>query len=517
MQAFGAPGFIKINAAWFSQTERGTFAGIFGCMINLSRFLLFTLGPALLAGFTFLGICHVPPLHWRWLFWVPAGLAAVVAVVLALFVKDTPEEAGFTGLFPGGDGPRRHRRPRGHPHRVLADRHQPVVWIIAMAYACTGPCGKASTNGFRATSRRSSTWTCHSAAVPVDGFLIPFVASAGSLLSGVDLGPVVPGAAGAGGGVDLFHRRRRLPRRAAQAHGTVADHPSLVMISFTVNSTHSLLGPAAAMDIGGRKMAGFASGVIDSFQYLGAGLALKLLGWLLDKNWDYYFYFMAPFGLLGGILMWTIAHRRSLKKGDHPHRRAFPPVRRVVERGALAGPDDREFAAAGPRARRESAAATAAGELQSRERWVEVDPPPAGAGDAASSSQAASLDRWPCRPLIRCLSGQGAGVSACRRRGQWLASTTTTSQSRRCSRTCAGAWPRSVSQARLRRGANRSPVPAGREPEADRIPGVVRHGETAHLEIAEPERGAGLENLPGGPVARGRPARRGRWRRWRTA
>src|SRR3954467_9815002 len=38
MQAFGAPGMIKINAAWFSRTERGRFAGIFGFMINLGRF-----------------------------------------------------------------------------------------------------------------------------------------------------------------------------------------------------------------------------------------------------------------------------------------------------------------------------------------------------------------------------------------------------------------------------------------------------------------------------------------------
>ena len=76
-----------------------------------------------------------------------------------------------------------------------------------------------------------------------------------------------------------------------------------------------LLGPAAAMDIGGRKMAGFASGVIDSFQYFGASIALKALGWLLDLSWHYYFYYMAPFGLLGGFLMWTIAGRKSLKKG----------------------------------------------------------------------------------------------------------------------------------------------------------------------------------------------------------
>src|SRR3954468_8571618 len=75
MQAFGASGFVKINAAWFSQKERGTFAGIFGFMINLGRFGIFTFGPAALAGFTFLGMWSVPPLHWRWLFWIPAGVA----------------------------------------------------------------------------------------------------------------------------------------------------------------------------------------------------------------------------------------------------------------------------------------------------------------------------------------------------------------------------------------------------------------------------------------------------------
>ena len=68
VQAFGAPGFIKINAAWFSQTERGTFAGIFGFMINLGRLGMNYFGAALLAGFTFLGMWQVPALHWRWLF-----------------------------------------------------------------------------------------------------------------------------------------------------------------------------------------------------------------------------------------------------------------------------------------------------------------------------------------------------------------------------------------------------------------------------------------------------------------
>ena len=38
------------------------------------------------------------------------------------------------------------------------------------------------------------------------------------------------------------------------------------------------------MDIGGAKMAGFASGVIDSFQYFGGSLAGYFLGALLDQE-----------------------------------------------------------------------------------------------------------------------------------------------------------------------------------------------------------------------------------------
>ena len=137
MQAFGAPGMVKINAAWFGHRERGRFAGIFGFMINLGRFGIFKLGSALLAGFVFLGMWNVPPLHWRWLFYAPAAIAAVVAVGVAIFVKDTPEFAGYPSPNP-------QETQGGH---VQANASQvlktilsnPVVWIVASAYACTGP------------------------------------------------------------------------------------------------------------------------------------------------------------------------------------------------------------------------------------------------------------------------------------------------------------------------------------------------------------------------------------------
>ena len=311
MQAFGSPGMVKINAAWFGHRERGKFAGIFGFMINLGRFGIFKLGPALLAGFVFLGMWHVPPLHWRWLFYVPAAIAALVAVGLAIFVKDTPEQAGFPSPNPheteGGD-------VRADVGKVLMTiLSNPVVWIVASAYACTGAVRQSVDQWFPRMLNEVYHVDFQSAQFQVVGFLIPFVASAGSLISGylsdtVFQGRRAPVAAG------LYFIETAIILLATQFHTANSVVVFFILISLTANATHSILGTAAAMDIGGAKMAGFASGVIDSFQYFGGSLAGYFLGRLLDKSWDSYFYFMAPFGLIGGFLMLTILGRVSLTK-----------------------------------------------------------------------------------------------------------------------------------------------------------------------------------------------------------
>jgi sugar phosphate permease len=69
-------------------------------------------------------------------------------------------------------------------------------------------------------------------------------------------------------------------------------------------------------------MAGFALGLIDSFQYFGSSLAGYALGDLLDRSWGNYWYFMAPFGFIGGLLMLTIFGRIAPGSG---HQAAPPP------------------------------------------------------------------------------------------------------------------------------------------------------------------------------------------------
>jgi len=311
MQAFGAPGMVKINAAWFRHTERGGFAGIFGFMINLGRFGIFKLGPALLAGFTFLGLIQIPPLHWRWLFWIPAGIALVIGACMALIVKDKPEEANFPPVNPEEETSGQVQVKVFDVFKIIVTN--PVIWIVACAYACTGSVRQSLDQWFPRFLQEVHHVDYQSAQFQLVAFSIPFVASAGSLISGfisdkVFRGRRAPVAAG------LYFLETLVILSAAQFHSVNAAIFFLVLISLTANATHSILGTAAAMDIGGAKMAGFASGVIDSFQYFGGSLAGYFLGALLDRSWGNYFYFMAPFGIIGGLLMMSILGRVTLAK-----------------------------------------------------------------------------------------------------------------------------------------------------------------------------------------------------------
>src|SRR3954470_11117442 len=184
VQSFGAPGFIKINSSWFSEKQRGTFAGIFGFIINLGRLAANKLLPLLLAGFALGSLVQIPPQHWRWLFWVPAGIASVVAIVFAFVVKDTPEEAGFTALFKGEAD---HadvdvRSEIGVVFKQIVTNR--VVWVIAAAYACTGAVRQAVDQWFPVYFQEVHHLEMTGPKFQWLGYLIPLVASSGSLLSG---------------------------------------------------------------------------------------------------------------------------------------------------------------------------------------------------------------------------------------------------------------------------------------------------------------------------------------------
>lgn len=316
LQSFGAPGMVKMNAAWFAHRERGRFSGIFGFTINVGRAGIFTLGPALMAGFVFLGMLHVPPQHWRWVFWAPSIICTVMAVAMALIVKETPEEAGWSGVIAddtarGADGVRANF---GQVFRAIVTN--PVVWVIACAYACTGAVRQSVDQWFPRYMQDAYNLDLNSERFWFLALLIPCVASMGSLFSGYVSDIIFKGARAPVAAI-LYFLETGIILLAAQFHSVNSAILFFALISFTANSTHSILGSAAPMDLGGRRFAGFALGLIDSFQYFGGSLSGYFLGNALDHSLGNYFYFMAPFGAIGGVLMLTIlgkvTHAASVK------------------------------------------------------------------------------------------------------------------------------------------------------------------------------------------------------------
>ena len=319
-QAFGAPGMIKVNTAWFARSERGRFAGVFGLMIQVGQISINALGPWLLLGHTFIlfGRPIIVGGSWQWLFWVPPAIVGVVVVVMYVVVRNNPEEAGYTVRHDAAES-----RADAMHGEELAIRtvfstiiRKKMVWLTACAYFCTGFVRTAQYDWW--VVYFDQEWgldIATSTLVIITGALLPLTAFIGSISSGVISDTLFKGKR-APVAMTLYALESVVILGAALLLGS-ADTANarlaavfMLLISLTCNSTHSILGTAAAMDLGGRKMAGFAAGVIDSFQYFGATTAGYGLGRLIDYmvkhtalGWNAWFYSMLPFSIVGMLLM----------------------------------------------------------------------------------------------------------------------------------------------------------------------------------------------------------------------
>ncbi len=290
-QAFGASSLVKVNANWFRRDERGTFTGIFGLMIQIGRWATTALG-----GFI---IARKP---WPWAFIIPPIVTAVIAVLTWFTVADNPEDLGFPPVEPGA-----HKATHARViDAFLLVVRTPPLWFVAGAYFCTG----VVRYGLDLWWTKYLQKVHH---VPTDSPLFQIFAAAIPVAA-------VAGSFAAGAASDKLFGARRGPPAAIMYFGQfvvlllfiwrggpILSGVLLVAAQFFVNGPHSLLGGAAAMDFGGRKSAGSAAGLIDCFQYIGAGLAGVTLGSLIDRHgWSIWISSLVGFALIGSALMVAI-------------------------------------------------------------------------------------------------------------------------------------------------------------------------------------------------------------------
>lgn len=325
-QSFGAPGMVKINAAWFRRTERGTFAGIFGFMIQLGQVMSAKLSKFILAGFVIGGLV-VAQGDWRWLFIIPPILTLAVAIFMSFAAKPSPDEAGFPGVIEDElDNSAGVTVSLKESFKTIFTH--PLVWFYACAYACTGAVRTSSDQlailyfkeqlgmNMKTDIPAIVTWTL---------VAMPMAAVAGSLFSGWISDKFFKGHRSPVAMFLYFFEALVISIAAViLLKGLVGPTPAgiiagciiLILISLTANSTHSIVGAAAPMDIGGKKMAGFAAGVIDSFQYYGGAISLIITGRVLDATkaeygWTFWYAIMAGFGVMGGISMFLVMRKQK--------------------------------------------------------------------------------------------------------------------------------------------------------------------------------------------------------------
>ena len=328
-QSFGAPGMIKINAAWFKRQERGTFAGIFGFMIQLGQVTSSKLSPLILNGFS-VGILAIAPGQWRWLFIIPPLITLAVATFMSFATKPSPDDAGYPGVIVDEiDNSAGVTVSLKDSFRTIFTH--PLVWFYACAYACTGAVRTSSDQLAILYFQEQLHMDMKSNIPPTVAWTLaamPMAAVVGSMTSGWVS--------------DKFFKGHRSPvamslyffeavvigfAAVLLLKGLVGPTPAgiltgcgiLIAIALTANSTHSIVGAAAPMDIGGKKMAGFAAGVIDSFQYYGGAISLFLTGRVLDATktdhgWLFWYVIMASFGVIGGITMLLVMRKQRLLK-----------------------------------------------------------------------------------------------------------------------------------------------------------------------------------------------------------
>jgi OPA family glycerol-3-phosphate transporter-like MFS transporter len=303
-QAFGAPSIVKVNGNWFSISERGTFTGIFGLMIQFGRWAVTLLGGWL--------ILHFP---WPTVFWVPAALTSLFAVLAYFTVRDNPEDLGFPPADEHGAEDHRPASVGFVLRKVLGSR---VLWLVSLAYFCTGVVRHGLDQWYIAYLKETYDVGADSFSYALTAFGLPIAAVAGSFAAGILSDRLFQARRGPAAAI-MYYGQFVLLCIFTQVGGPVVSPVLLVVVQFFVNGPHSLLGGAAAMDFGGRKSAGFASGLIDCWQYIGGGLVGGLLmGRLLDEfGWSAWIVSLVSFALLGGILMTVIWKVKPQGHGGH--------------------------------------------------------------------------------------------------------------------------------------------------------------------------------------------------------
>jgi len=330
-QSFGAVAIVKVNASWFHVRERGTFGGIFGILISLGLYFAFDWCQAIVnatkagadeATLTWLqqamrfifGIGGSPVDQTWWVFFVPAAILVIFAILDIIIIRDEPVQAGFPNIYTADASAGEDDKPFSLSEILKKILTNKIILTIACIEFCTGVLRNGIMHWYKIFIQEYPGLVASDQVLPIHSFMD---ANWGLMLMLAG----VFGGMFAGTVSDRLFQSRRGPV-AALLYGFLFVGTSLmifsvggnqtllavavVWMSFAVIGTHGVLSGTSTMDFGGRRAAGTAVGLIDGFVYLGTGFQSISLGLITTRNWNWWPLFLVPFTLIGFILAMRI-------------------------------------------------------------------------------------------------------------------------------------------------------------------------------------------------------------------
>ncbi len=333
-QSFGAVAIVKVNASWFHVRERGVFGGIFGILISLGLFFAFDWGAAVVnatkavvdvdlnflqvALRSILGVAGSPIDQTWWVFFVPAAILVIFAILDLFIIKDNPSGAGYEDFYTADASAGEDDKPFRLWEILKKIVTNKIILTIAFIEFCTG----VLRNGIMHWYPIYLSGPLH---LPSDAFmrqhwgLILMLAGVfGGMVAGIMSDKVFGSRRGPVAGLlyGLMFFATLLMVFVVKSN-LVLLAVAAVTMSFCVIGTHGVLSGTSTMDFGGKRAAGTAVGMIDGFVYLGTGVQSFALGFITTANWAWWPVFLIPFTLLGfglAVKIWKAMPKPAGKK-----------------------------------------------------------------------------------------------------------------------------------------------------------------------------------------------------------
>lgn len=272
-QSMGAAPSVVSLSRWFSNKERGTYYSIWSASHGLGQAI------------TYIGVGFIISVSgWQWGFWGAGIIGLAGAVIIAIFLYDSPESEGLPSI---ADYKNDHAPIFVEEKSVGALQKEvlknPYIWILALSSALMYVSRYAieSWGIYYLEAQKGYTTFEASSIVSVNAI---------SSIIGTMIAGIVSDK--------FFKGSRNIPVLVAGILNITAislflfypdghvwiDTISMLLFGFAMGILITFVGGLMAVDIASKKASGAALGLVGIASYIGAGIQDVVSGFLIDSN-----------------------------------------------------------------------------------------------------------------------------------------------------------------------------------------------------------------------------------------